>query len=61
MFSMEHVLHKLNIKDVVCSTYPIKPKNNSRSKKKNGDVAVRKNKAYHGGKQQNSRKKQGKR
>jgi len=44
MFSMEHVLHKLNIKDVQCSTYPIQPKNNSRSKKKISTKNIRKTK-----------------
>ena len=33
MFSMEHVLHKLNIKDVVCSRSSGAVKNNSRNKK----------------------------
>lgn len=41
---MEHVLHKLKLSDVQCSTYPIQLKKNSRNKKKNGNVTIRKNK-----------------
>lgn len=41
---MEHVLHKLKLSDVQCSVYPIQQKKNSRNKKKNGNVTIRKNK-----------------
>ena len=58
---MEHVLHKLKMEDVVCSQQSGGSKNNSRNKKKNGNVSVRKIKTYNGGKHKNSRKKQSKR